>query len=96
MQVPLPCKRLPAVHDKHVVRAPGRHVAHGAVHPVLNTVAVQVEVAVAKVYPAEQAVQVSVVPVIEQVEQPAIPVTTGAGATEPDEHDVQPAAPLTT
>lgn len=59
-QVPLPCKR-PVVHDKQVVRAPDGHEAHGAVHPVVKTLAVQVLAVVLKVYPGEQAVHVAAV-----------------------------------
>jgi len=96
-QVPLPCKR-PVVHDKHVVRAPLGHEAHGAVHPVVKTLAVHVVPAVFKVYPALQAVHVTAVLFAVHAAQLATPVTPVAPAaqviqtvplrTEPNGHSV--------
>lgn len=82
IQVPLPCKRFPAVHDKQVVRAPVGHEAHGAVHPVVKTLAVQVPAVELKVYPGKQAVQVTALALVVHVEQPATPVIPVAPAAQ--------------
>jgi len=81
------------VHDKHVVRAPVGHEAHGAVQPVVKMFWVHAVPAAFKVYPAAQAVQVRVAVLIVQLAQLVIPVT--AGVVLPAEQEVQVEALLT-
>jgi len=71
IQVPLPCKRYPVLHERHCEVLPDGQEAQFAValHPVLRTAWVQAPLA--KVYPAIQAVQVRAVPDNVHVEQPA-------------------------
>jgi hypothetical protein len=91
-QVALDCKA-PVVHDKHVVRAPVGHVAHGAVHPVVKTLATHAPAV--KVYPVLQAVQVRVEVARVHVWQLVIPVTATAGEAPvfpPAEQEIHPVA----
>jgi len=79
------------VHDKHVVRPPVRHVAHGAVHPVLKTLATHAPDV--KVYPVLQVTQVSVAVARVHVAQLVIPVTAAAAEfVPPAEQETHPVA----